>query len=305
MANALPVSPQATQSQFQNILNFRDVGATINAITGRHLVKTGRLFRSARPDSASQRDRSLLVDEYKIKTVIDLRSKTEHITAAKKHSDAAALAQSAAVPVSNDVVAAPLKITGLRYAEINLNGKGFERALLWKLSWSSLAKLMTLMTLGYRTEGIAILGREVMQPRGLTGLGVDTLDFSGEQIKEVFQVLAEESSYPVLVHCTQGKDRTGLVILLALLLCGVDIPAISDDYVMSQKELEPEMKDRLKEIQSIGLDESFAGCPSDFVAIVTNHLDSHYGGVGKYLEHIGVDSRIQHNVKGRLRDFKD
>ena len=305
MANASSPSSETAQSDFQNILNFRDVGATINTISGRHLVRTGRLFRSARPDAASPHDRSLLVHKYGLKTVIDLRSKTEHIAAAKKHSDAAALAQSAAVPVSNGVVAAPLKIPGIRYAEINLNGKGFERALLWKLSWSSLAKLMTLMTLGYRTEGIAVLGREVMQPRGLTGLGIDTLDFSGEQIREAFQVFAEERNYPVLVHCTQGKDRTGLIVLLVLLLCGVDIAAISKDYVMSQRELEPEMKDRLEEIRSIGLDESFAGCPPDFVAVVTNHLESHYGSIEKYLEHIGVDSKIQNNVKSLLTNSKD
>jgi hypothetical protein len=41
------------------------------------------------------------------------------------------------------------------------------------------------MTLGYRIEAIAILGREVMLPRGLVGLGFDTIDLCGNEIAEV------------------------------------------------------------------------------------------------------------------------
>lgn len=34
-------------------------------------------------------------------------------------------------------------------------------------------------------QAIAILGREVMLPRGLVGLGLDTLDHCGPEINEV------------------------------------------------------------------------------------------------------------------------
>jgi protein-tyrosine phosphatase len=59
------------------------------------------------------------------------------------------------------------------------------------------------MAFGYRNEAISILGREVMQPRGLTGLGIDTLDNSGDEILHVFDVLADSQQYPIIVHCTQ------------------------------------------------------------------------------------------------------
>lgn len=32
----------------------------------------------------------------------------------------------------------------------------------------------------------------------------------------------EEGNFPILVHCIHGKDRTGLIIMLLLLLCDVD-----------------------------------------------------------------------------------
>jgi protein-tyrosine phosphatase len=38
---------------------------------------------------------------------------------------------------SNDALAESVKIPGIDYLEININGKGFERSLLWQLSfWS-------------------------------------------------------------------------------------------------------------------------------------------------------------------------
>lgn len=50
-------------------------------------------------------------------------------------------------------------------------------------------KLIWLMMLGYRMEAISILGREVMQPRGLVGLGKDSLDYCGTEIAEVGFIL--------------------------------------------------------------------------------------------------------------------
>lgn len=41
------------------------------------------------------------------------------------------------------------------------------------------------MAAGYRMEAISILGREVMQPRGLIGLGYDSIDHCGPEIAEV------------------------------------------------------------------------------------------------------------------------
>jgi protein-tyrosine phosphatase len=284
-------------SKFDNILNFRDVGEHINKCMQTNGLKTGILYRSAKLDNASTADRSKLLDQFHIWTVIDLRSKTELINAAKAHSDAAALAQSAAVPAPEDFVLEPLKIPGLDYREINLNGKGFERSLIWQLRYTSLARLIFNMALGYRIEGIAILGREVMLPRGLVGLGLDTLDHSGPEIKQVFDVLSDESAYPLLIHCTQGKDRTGISIILALLLCDVKMDAIVSDYTLSEPELESEKEQRMKEIRSIGLDESFAKCPPQFCQLVLDHLNSKYGGIAKYLEGIGVGHSQQQTIR--------
>ena len=35
------------------------------------------------------------------------------------------------------------------------------------------------------------------------------------------RILMMEENFPVVIHCTHGKDRTGVIIMLLLLLCNV------------------------------------------------------------------------------------
>jgi len=227
-----------------------------------------------------------LLDDYKIKTIIDLRTVTEHANQVTKRQGDLKIP---ALVQSNEALASPMKIEGMKYLEININGKGFERSLLWQLKFWSFLKLIFLMMIGKRMAAISILGREVMQPRGLYGLGYDSLDHCGPEILEALRAYTNSSNYPILIHCTQGKDRTGLIVFLLLSLLGVKVNAITEDYVMSEEELLPERESRMKEIKSIGLTEDFAGCPADWVEKMDQHLQEKYGGVQKYCRSIGFE----------------
>lgn len=46
--------------------------------------------------------------------------------------------------------------------------------------------------------------------------------------------LGGEGIYPLLVHCTAGKDRTGVIIALILLSIGIDRDVIVEEYMQSQ-----------------------------------------------------------------------
>jgi protein-tyrosine phosphatase len=63
------------QTPLKTILNFRDVGEYVNRATGTSRLRTGLLYRSARLDEASVGDRKRLIEEYGVKSVIDLRTK--------------------------------------------------------------------------------------------------------------------------------------------------------------------------------------------------------------------------------------
>ncbi|KAK1824480.1 hypothetical protein LTR12_001072 [Friedmanniomyces endolithicus] len=270
--------PTAATQSFDKILNFRDVGAYINTVTNQDLLKPGLLFRSARPDAATPDDRDRLLHNFHLKTIVDLRTNTE-LTEARRH---------------------PYRIPGLVYKPIDLNGKSYSAALLKHLSWPQTSKLISLYALGYRKQAIAILGTHVMAPRGLAGLAEDSLEHCTAEVKQFFDVLSEETSYPVLVHCTQGKDRTGLVVLLVEMLVGiVPVEAMERDYRLSERELEPEREAKLGEIRGMGLPDSFADCPAEWVGRVRGWVEGK-GGVEKYLEGCGVRKEQQGVVKGLL-----
>ena len=156
------------------------------------------------------------------------------------------------------------------------------------------------MARGQRKDAISIIASEVMQPRGLVGLGCDSLDYCGNEIHQVFSILADEEKYPVLVHCTQGKDRTGLIIMLVLLLCEIPLDIIAIDYLASERELQPEREERLVEIQSVGLGEEFVGCPPDFAEKVFMHIEGKYGGIMNYLEYAGIQEDMRSRVRSCL-----
>ncbi|KAF4760432.1 hypothetical protein HAV15_007016 [Penicillium sp. str.  len=291
---------------FDNIINFRDVGRSVNQFCRKEILKEGVFFRSARLDDASERDIRRLTEELQIHTVIDLRSQTEHKMGTRKRRSENAKSDSEKSPSPTDPIPTNpdehlLQIPGSKRALISLTGKGFERALLSKLDWFTYLKTIGLVTTGYRSDAVRLVCGTVMQPRGLTGLAQDTLDSSMGEIHSVFEILACEESYPTLVHCTQGKDRTGLVVLLMLLLVGgVPVEAIVDDYSRSELELVSEFEERMEEIRAIGLGEDYTRCPPGFVSDTTEYLQTRYGGVRGYLERVGVGFEMQERVKAKF-----
>lgn len=109
------------------------------------------------------------------------------------------------------------------------------------------------------------------------------LDYSKTEIKQIFEILSDESAYPLMLHCTQGKDRTGLIVILVLLLLEVPVSSVSADYLASERELEVEREERVKEMKSIGLGDEFAKCPIGFVPSIYDYLQQKYKGVREYL----------------------
>ncbi|HUA95973.1 MAG TPA: tyrosine-protein phosphatase, partial [Acidimicrobiales bacterium] len=56
-------------------------------------------------------------------------------------------------------------------------------------------------------------------------LGAQYLEIArdaGRQIAQILSIIAERASHPVIVHCTAGKDRTGVLVAVLMALLGVD-----------------------------------------------------------------------------------
>ena len=74
----------------------------------------------------------------------------------------------------------------------------------------------------------------LQEPVDLTNMYVDLISRSRPQLVRAIEVIADHIDQgPVLVHCTAGKDRTGLVVALIQAALGVSLDNIADDFTRS------------------------------------------------------------------------
>lgn len=66
--------------------------------------------------------------------------------------------------------------------------------------------------------------------------------------RDLFEGLADEGG-PVIVHCTAGKDRTGLACALVLDALGVDMETIVADYLLTNANMDIAERSRLVRIR--------------------------------------------------------
>ncbi|PTB35498.1 hypothetical protein M441DRAFT_204856 [Trichoderma asperellum CBS 433.97] len=272
------------ETRLQQVPNFRDVGKTVNQFLGERRIREGLFYRSGRLDDATAADKNLIRDELEVKTVIDLRTKTEILKQIKKHQ-----------LESGQSSGERLQIQGLNYHGIKINGKSFERHLLSLLSWWDFFKVIFFFILGYRIDAVRVLSHQVMLPRGLVGLGLDTLDYCGSEIREALSLYTTPQSLPSIIHCTQGKDRTGkmnslwLICTLVLMILRIPRAAIEHDYFLTDAALLPSRPQMLVEIHEIGLTDEWAGTARDMISSVESHIKANYGSLEGYLDSIGFD----------------
>lgn len=72
----------------------------------------------------------------------------------------------------------------------------------------------------------------VMNELGLLGLNKIILENSGKQLCRILKIMADRQNHPVLVHCSHGKDRTGLVRSSTGALS--DPPTVRDPFTHNQ-----------------------------------------------------------------------
>ncbi|TQV99094.1 tyrosine/serine protein phosphatase [Cordyceps javanica] len=201
-------------------------------------------------------------------------------------------------------------IPGIQYHEIKLTGRSIERHIASLLTWWQFLRItlsneessqfIFLYALKYRNEAIRIVAENVLVPRGLLGIGRDKLDHSGAEIAQALTLYTSTQTTPVLVHCTQGKDRTGLICCLILMILDVPMPAIEHDYFLTDDGLASEREELIQEVKSVGLTEAWAYTDSEMILGLKSHIGDKYGGLDAYLDSIGFDKSRRALVRDTL-----
>ena len=128
------------------------------------------------------------------------------------------------------------------------------------------------------------------------------LEFGPTSWLRLFGILADEENLPVLLHCTAGKDRTGVSTAFLLSVLGVSRDIIEADYLLTNLDTErqadfiestvgyPEGYNREKMI-------SIAGVPKDAMKDFLDGVESKWGSVIEYLEKIGITREQMDQVR--------
>ena len=114
----------------------------------------------------------------------------------------------------------------------------------------------------------------------------------------------------VLVHCTQGKDRTGVVAMLVAWVCEVEIELVGREYALSDgeynytgwkmgKEKKGVEREIGVEVREVGLGEEFMGANVEVVERVWEEVVRE-GGLEKYLDKVGFREEGRRRLRAKM-----
>ncbi len=124
----------------------------------------------------------------------------------------------------------------------------------------------------------------------------------------VFERLADLDNLPIVLHCTAGKDRTGIAVALLLAYLGVPDDVILADYSLSNRHFQTFVQTGERAIQSVarlGLSVEtmlplFTANPATMAATL-DYIRVTYGSVEGYLtDAAGVDRATLDRVRENL-----
>lgn len=91
---------------------------------------------------------------------------------------------------------------------------------------------------GIPVRSVSVYGTEPPQTGRLEEIYEGLLRERGQELATAVGLIADARG-AALVHCTAGKDRTGLVVALARLAAGEETDRVVSDYTLSEPDVRP------------------------------------------------------------------
>lgn len=256
--------------QLQGAVNVRDIG-DLPTTDGR-TTAPGRLLRADNLQSLTHDDVRRLVEELRVRLVLDLR------TGVEVRSEGPG----------------PLQHSAVSHRHLSLfpeAGENTDFAADDLLPWQG-------------DDAARKNNRNVAGPDVVAGYYLGYLRDRPDNVVAALRAVAEQRDGAALVHCAAGKDRTGVVIALALSVAGVDRQAVIDDYVATGDVL-PQLVARLTSSPTYA--EDLAGRTMDSHRPVAatmerflGELDSRFGDPQGWLDRHGFDAGDREALRRRL-----
>lgn len=139
-------------------------------------------------------------------------------------------------------------------------------------------------------------------PKSLAGIYVMIVETEQENIARVLRdLIASEGC--ALFHCTNGKDRTGIIAMFLLEMAGVPRQTIIADYAASAGYLgsAASIDTRIQERLPKGIFPADAAeSRPEFMEHLLEHLDREYGSPVEYLRTIGITDTELRRLKDKF-----
>lgn len=118
---------------------------------------------------------------------------------------------------------------------------------------------------------------------------------------KILRRIADDGA-PLLIHCSAGKDRTGLLVALILSILDVPLDAIIGDYLLSKEAmragtLRAQLTERAAQEGGIAPDDQIMdavlGVKPDYLRASFAAIDAQHGSLTAYLDAIGIDAAVR------------
>lgn len=245
-------------------VNVRDLG-DLPTVDG-HRTRPGVLLRADNLQDLTPADVQWLLEQYGLRTVLDLR------TPGEVHLEGAG----------------PLRATSVTHHELSLipglpgedDSDEVDRAV------------------PHRPD------RSGASATDMTGYYLGYIEDAPGKLATALRLLADADTGPALVHCAAGKDRTGVVVALALSLAGVTREAVVEDYVRTVERIDGVLA-RLRASTTYGPSLADIGVDlitpqADSMERFLDAVDRDYGGPHGLAMSLGVDEETVARLATRL-----
>lgn len=289
----------------QGVHNFRDISSS--ATSG---VRSGLIYRSGALSHLTPEGHARLRD-LGIKKVFDLRSSVE-VERTGIHGDAK--------PKSEK-----LKEASKAEEEKQQEGEGDDEKHAATQVWETEYASWTTETEGpervfvpifpdddYSPEAIATRFADYASsgPSGFSRVYLKILLLGSASFRTILLHLSSPSPGPILLHCTAGKDRTGVAVMLLLLLAGLSASEVADEYALTDvglRDWKPAVVERLMGNPALNGNregaENMVSAKRESMLDTVQVLERQWGGVEGYvLGHLGLDVSVIERVRQVLRE---
>jgi len=273
------------------------------------------VYRSSRLDALPDEKVSILRNHYGVKTILDLRSDREIDLTARSALNRYYLPvvlnpkkdpkvhHAVAVKLKPD----PLIDPGERFILSLIGARSFFALLrnLPNCCWRFFAFLCLICDYMCKTRLLHkhIMAR-ILNDMGLENFNLFLIDNCQREIGTAIHVFTESTRYPLLINCSQGKDRTGLIVALLQLISEEYTP---EETISHYSESYGLLKDEevLKEVsEKYYLNDDWKQSRPETMRHIIEYIDTQYTSVRSFLELCGVDEDEQNTIKNNLAGLR-